>query len=73
MLFMGGVLLLGLRFGTIFKDASTKTRQNRGYHQEEKQACEIGFVLDRSGSMNAMKDEAIGGITLFWNLSRNSE
>jgi hypothetical protein len=29
---MGGVLLLGLRFGTIFKDASTKTRQNQGYH-----------------------------------------
>jgi hypothetical protein len=31
---------------------------------------EIGFVLDRSGSMNAMKEEAIGG-TLSWNLSRN--
>src|SRR6516164_8215011 len=27
--------------------------------------CEIGFVLDRSGSMNAMKEEAIGGITAF--------
>ena len=27
--------------------------------------CEIGFVLDRSGSMNAMKDEAIGGINAF--------
>jgi len=25
----------------------------------------IGFVLDRSGSMNAMKDEAIGGINAF--------
>jgi uncharacterized protein YegL len=27
--------------------------------------CEIGFVLDRSGSMNAMKEEAIGGINAF--------
>jgi len=27
--------------------------------------CEIGFVLDRSGSMNTMKDEAIGGINAF--------
>ena len=27
--------------------------------------CEIGFVLDRSGSMNAMKDEAVGGINAF--------
>jgi hypothetical protein len=27
--------------------------------------CEIGFVLDRSGSMNAMKVEAIGGINAF--------
>ena len=27
--------------------------------------CEIGFVLDRSRSMNAMKDEAIGGINAF--------
>jgi hypothetical protein len=28
-------------------------------------SCEIGFVLDRSGSMNAMKEEAIGGINAF--------
>jgi hypothetical protein len=32
------VLLLFLRFSTIFKDAASKTGQNQGCHQEEKQA-----------------------------------
>jgi hypothetical protein len=31
-------LLLFLRFSTIFKDATSKTGQNQGCHQEEKQA-----------------------------------
>jgi hypothetical protein len=32
------VLLLFVRFSTIFKDAASKTGQNQGCHQEEKQA-----------------------------------
>ena len=36
--YLWSVLLLFLCFGTIFKDAASKTGQNQSCHQEEKQA-----------------------------------